>query len=70
MLLRPKMVIETVAYRINWRKFRKGCSFFVPCIDTVAARKEVGQVMKRLKIEVITKVVLEDGVKGLRVWRL
>jgi hypothetical protein len=63
------MRIETIPYQINWRKFRKGYSFFVPCIDVDAARAEIARVTKRLKVEVITRVVIEEGVKGLRVWR-
>ena len=64
------MKIETVSYQINWRNFRKGYSFFVPCIDVAAARAQIARVTKRLKIEVVTKVLVVDGVKGLRVWRL
>lgn len=64
------MMIETVAYKINWRNFRKGYSFFVPCIDHAAARAEVARVTKRLRMDVVTQVVVEDGVKGLRIWRL
>lgn len=64
------MKIETVSYLINWRKFRPGCSFFVPCIDHEAARKTVAEVTRRLRIKTIDKVVIEDGVKGLRVWRV
>ena len=64
------MKIETVTYRVNWEKFRVGYSFFVPCIDVAKAREEIARVTKRLRIEIVTKVVVEDGVKGLRVWRL
>ena len=64
------MKIETVSYQINWKKFRKGYSFFVPCITDTIARKEIRRVTKRLKVNVITKVVIEEGVKGLRVWRI
>ena len=64
------MRIETIPYQVNWRNFRKGYSFFVPCIDVAAARAEIARVTKRLKMGVVTKVVVEDGVKGLRVWRL
>ena len=63
------MKIETVSYQIEWKKFRKGYSFFVPCIDEKAAREELNRVAKRLKFEIVTKVVLLDGIKGLRVWR-
>ena len=64
------MRIETVPYQLEWRKFRKGYSFFVPCIDERAAREELNRVAKRLKFETLTKVVLLDGIKGLRVWRV
>ena len=64
------MKIETVSYQIEWRKFRKGYSFFVPCIDEKAAREELNRVAKRLKFDIVTKVVLLDGIKGLRVWRV
>jgi len=42
----------------------------VPCLDTAAAKKEVIRVAKRLKMEVLIKIVIEEGVKGLRVWRI
>jgi hypothetical protein len=64
------MKIESVHYEINWAKFRKGYSFFVPCIDVPAAKVEIGRVSRRLKMQLAMKVVIEDGIKGLRVWRL
>ena len=64
------MKIETVTYRIDWSKFRRGYSFFVPCIDEKAARKEIAAISRRLKMTTVTKVVIEDGIKGLRVWRV
>jgi hypothetical protein len=64
------MKIETVNYSIDWSKFHIGYSIFVPCIDHKAAFAEVHRVTKRLKIPVVTKVVIEEGVKGLRVWRI
>ncbi len=64
------MKIETVAFQINWKKFRRGYSFFVPCIDHEAARQTLAVVTKRLKIKIVSKVVIVEGVKGLRVWRI
>jgi tRNA A37 threonylcarbamoyladenosine dehydratase len=64
------MKIETVSYQVKWSKFRKGYSFFVPCIDHRAAKKSMLAVAERLKMNVVTKVVIEDGIKGLRVWRV
>lgn len=63
------MKIETVTYRINWAKFKKGTSFFIPCIDDAEARRQLARVTKRLGLNVVSKVVIEDGIKGLRVWR-
>ena len=63
------MKIETVTYRVNWKKFRKGYSIFLPCIDHKEARKTLAAVTRRLKISVTTKVTIEEGIKGLRVWR-
>ena len=47
-----------------------GYSIFIPCIDTSVAKKDILRVTKRLKIEVITKLVIEEGVRGLRIWRI
>jgi hypothetical protein len=46
-----------------------GHSFFVPCIDHKEARKTIARITRRLKIDVVTKVTIEEGIKGLRVWR-
>lgn len=64
------MKIEGVGYQIDWYQFRKGYSFFVPCIDHATAKKTVARVAKRLDLKVEMKVVIEDGIKGLRVWRV
>jgi hypothetical protein len=64
------MKIETVTYRVNWKKFRKGYSIFIPCIDHKEARRALAAVTRRLKIPIVTKVTIEEGVKGLRVWRI
>jgi hypothetical protein len=64
------MKIENVAYQINWKKFKRGYSFFIPCLDTKTSRKDIERELKRLKYKVVTKVVIEDGVRGVRVWRV
>jgi hypothetical protein len=64
------MIIETVQYRINWKAFHKGASFFVPCINWKRARRQVLCVTDRLGMEVIIKPVVEEGIRGLRVWRM
>lgn len=64
------MQVEKVSYQINWKKFKRGYSFFIPCLDPKSARKEIKEVTDRLKYKILTKVVIEGGVKGLRIWRL
>ena len=64
------MVIETLSYKINWRNFHKGYSFFVPCIDAAEAKEVVLRTTKRLKFDVVMRVEIQEGVKGLRVWRV
>lgn len=64
------MRIAGVAYRINWKKFKRGTSFFIPCLDDVEAKKEIQSITKRLKYEIVMRTVIEDSVKGVRIWRV
>lgn len=64
------MRVSGVSYDVNWRKFRKGSSMFFPCLDPDTARREVLEVTNRLRLPVTTKITIEDGVRGLRVWRV
>jgi len=59
-----------VSYQINWKTFKAGWSFFIPCLHPPTARQELLKETKRLKFKVVIKVVLEDGVQGIRVWRV
>ena len=51
------MNIEGVNYEINWKKFKKGFSFFIPCNDAVVTRNNIAKITKRLKMSTTTKVV-------------
>lgn len=64
------MRIDGLHYQLNWRKFTVGSSFFIPCLDDVAGRERIERKMKRLNFNVIIKLVVEDGIRGLRVWRI
>ena len=64
------MQIAGIQYRIDWRKFKRGTSMFFPCLDDSSAKKEVRAVMKRLRMDVFIKTTIEEGIKGIRVWRL
>lgn len=64
------MKVEGVSYDVDWSKFRKGRSIFVPCLNCSRVKKELHAMFYRLKLRVLAKVVIEDGVRGLRIWRL
>jgi hypothetical protein len=65
-----KMKIEKVEYQINWKKFKLGWSFFIPCLDAKAAQKRVKKEVRRFKYKTVSKVTIEEGVRGVRVWRV
>jgi hypothetical protein len=65
-----KMQIEGVDYEVNWSAFRKGTSLFFPCLDPSRARTQLMVVVKRLRLKVLIKTTIEDGIRGLRVWRM
>jgi len=64
------MKIDGVHYELDWRRFRKGTSFFLPCLDPDRARAELNEVTARLGVKTISKILLVDGIRGLRVWRI
>jgi hypothetical protein len=64
------MKLEGVSYEVNWRKFKRGTSIFFPCLDPKRTKAQVLVVTKRLKLKVLIKAVIEDGIRGLRVWRM
>ena len=64
------MQVEKVNYQINWRAFRPGASFFIPCLNPATAVQDILRVTKRLKFKIVTRVVIQEGVQGVRVWRV
>lgn len=63
------MQIEGVTYEVNWRRFIVGASIFIPCLNCKAARAYMKDMLKRMKLKVVMKVCVEEGVRGLRIWR-
>jgi len=59
-----------VNYQIDWPAFKPGSSIFIPAIDTESAIKAIQKESERLEFQFVHKVVIEEGVKGIRVWRL
>jgi len=64
------MKIHGISFEIDWAKFKPGRTFFIPCLDLEEAKREVKLVAKRLRYSIEMKGVVENGIKGLRVWRL
>lgn len=64
------LTVEKVDYSVNWKAFKRGCSFFIPCLDCKQARRELAAAIKPFKFKYVTKTKIEDGVMGLRIWRL
>ena len=63
------MLIEGVEYQLNWAEFTVGSSFFIPCVDAKLAEQKVCNKLERLGYAVISKIVVENGVRGVRIWR-
>jgi hypothetical protein len=64
------MLIYGIDFNINWSKFIVGASFFIPCLDSDMALKQIKRATRRLKFRIKTQVVIERGIQGLRVWRI
>lgn len=55
---------------IEWDKFQLGASMFIPCLNRRAMQKFIEKETQRLKMTIICKRVIENGLYGLRVWRV
>jgi len=64
------MQIEKVDYQINWKKFKKGSSFFIPCLEPKDVKKLLVAETKRFNYKVVSKITIEDKVRGIRIWRV
>ena len=63
------MELEGVEYRVNWDAFTPGTSIFLPCLNCAEARKQVVKTIRKLGFRTVDKISIEDGVRGLRIWR-
>jgi len=64
------MIIDGVRYGLNWGGFKLGASFFVPWLHKDIAKEEIKAVMRRLGYKVVINLVIEEWIRGLRVWRI
>lgn len=63
------MELEGVEYDVNWDAFTPGKSIFLPCLNCVQARKKMAKFLRKLGFSTADKISIEDGVRGLRIWR-
>lgn len=64
------MIVERVDYDVNWRGFKRGTSIFIPCLDPDVAKKQILATTNRLRLNIVMKVVIEEGIRGIRLWRV
>ena len=64
------MRVNQLIYNVDWTKFKVGWSFFIPCLRTEEGKQEVLAVTNRFGYKVAIKVVIKNGVRGLRIWRV
>ena len=64
------MLTNGTDYQIDWPDFKPGSSIFIPAVDTKAAIDAIKREATRLEFQYVYKIVVEDDIKGVRVWRL
>jgi hypothetical protein len=64
------VLIHGINFDIEWSKFVKASSFFIPTIDVPGTKEIIRTECKRLKIKIRMKGVTENKIRGVRVWRL
>lgn len=55
---------------VDWSVVRAGSSFFVPCINTSAAKKQVKAVFERRGWKMRCAIRPENKLWGIRIWRI
>ena len=65
-----EVLTNGVDYQIRWPEFLPGTSIFIPAVNTDAALAAIKKESERLEFQFTHKVVVEDGIMGIRVWRL
>ena len=62
--------IEGESFYINWADFRKDSSFFIPCVQCEELRKQILEKATIACVPISCRYVVENKVKGIRVWRV
>jgi hypothetical protein len=64
------MRVAGVYYEVNWRRFKRGASLFFPCLDPKVAVREIKAEVRGLGFKIAHKTVIDDKIRGVRIWRL
>ena len=59
---------DGIPVNVAWERAERGASFFIPCVNTRKAKRQVKDCAKDQGLTVKSKVVIEFGRLGLRVW--
>ena len=60
----PEWDIDTA---IRWLDV--GQTFYIPCLDTTTTKKKIKEAANAFGVKVIMRTVIENGIRGVRVWR-
>lgn len=63
--LEPDGLVITV----NWGDMDVGASIFVPCINVDVCKRQVKEIADMFGWIVVTQVLVENYILGLRIWR-
>jgi hypothetical protein len=64
------MRIHTIEYDVQWKEFKPYSSFFVPALNWKQAREIVTAEAKKRGFQVVVRLSIEEGIQGIRVWRV
>ena len=62
--------IEGQDYALDLARFGLGVSVFIPCASTTPARFTIAAAARRVGVRVKAIEQIENGLLGLRVWRI
>lgn len=55
---------------VDWDSMKTGMSVFILCVNTEKAVKQIKNIVQSKRWKVETRVVIEDGKLGVRIWRV
>ena len=61
---------EGIPVLIEWHKMVLGSSFFIPSLQTEQLEEQILEAGNQRRIKLRCKETVENGIIGLRVWRI